>query len=91
MRTPARATCEPVGGSTTPHLTWPTPCLHVQVTFAYPGAAKPQLVDVTCTCRLSSRVAVLGPNGAGEWDAPHARRVLKVLHHGLVQGPGPGA
>eukprot|EP00201_Polytomella_parva_P021393 CAMPEP_0175048820 /NCGR_PEP_ID=MMETSP0052_2-20121109/6407_1 /TAXON_ID=51329 ORGANISM="Polytomella parva, Strain SAG 63-3" /NCGR_SAMPLE_ID=MMETSP0052_2 /ASSEMBLY_ACC=CAM_ASM_000194 /LENGTH=1151 /DNA_ID=CAMNT_0016312937 /DNA_START=110 /DNA_END=3568 /DNA_ORIENTATION=+ len=37
-----------------------------KVTFAYPGAPKPQLVDVTCACRLGSRVSVLGPNGAGK-------------------------
>lgn len=31
-----------------------------QVTFSYPGAAKPQLEQVTCSCRMSSRVAILG-------------------------------
>lgn len=36
------------------------------VTFSYPGAAKPSLVDVSCSLSLSSRVAVLGPNGAGK-------------------------
>lgn len=36
------------------------------VTFAYPGAAKPSLKDVSCSLSLSSRVAVLGPNGAGK-------------------------
>lgn len=36
------------------------------VTFAYPGAAKPSLVNVSCSLSLSSRVAILGPNGAGK-------------------------
>ncbi|KAG2490532.1 hypothetical protein HYH03_010927 [Edaphochlamys debaryana] len=37
-----------------------------KVTFSYPGAAKPQLENVTCSCRMASRVAILGPNGAGK-------------------------
>ncbi|GFR42452.1 hypothetical protein Agub_g3359 [Astrephomene gubernaculifera] len=37
-----------------------------KVTFTYPGCPKPQLVQVTCACRMSSRVAILGPNGAGK-------------------------
>lgn len=36
------------------------------VTFAYPGAAKPQMTNVSCSLSLSSRVAILGPNGAGK-------------------------
>lgn len=36
------------------------------VTFTYPGAAKPSLKNVSCSLSLSSRVAVLGPNGAGK-------------------------
>lgn len=36
------------------------------VTFAYPGAAKPSLVNVSCSLSLSSRVAIVGPNGAGK-------------------------
>lgn len=36
------------------------------VTFSYPGAAKPQLTDVNVAARLSSRVAVIGVNGAGK-------------------------
>ncbi len=36
------------------------PSLPPQVTFTYPGAPKPQLEQVTCSCRLSSRVAILG-------------------------------
>lgn len=36
------------------------------VTFAYPGAAKPSLKNVSCSLSLSSRVAILGPNGAGK-------------------------
>lgn len=36
------------------------------VTFSYPGAAKPQLTDINVAARLSSRVAVIGVNGAGK-------------------------
>lgn len=36
------------------------------VTFTYPGAAKPSLENVSCSLSLSSRVAILGPNGAGK-------------------------
>lgn len=36
------------------------------VTFAYPGASKPQMTNVSCSLSLSSRVAILGPNGAGK-------------------------
>lgn len=35
-------------------------------TFTYPGAAKPQLVDVSVKLCLASRVAVIGANGAGK-------------------------
>eukprot|EP00887_Chlorella_sp_A99_P000212 scaffold13.g212.t1 len=34
--------------------------------YAYPGAAAPQLVDVSVRCGLGARVAVLGANGAGK-------------------------
>ena len=44
-----------------PHL--PT---HIQVAFQYPGAPKPTLTDVSIYITLSSRVAVLGANGAGK-------------------------
>lgn len=37
-----------------------------KVTFTYPSRELPTLVDVTCACRLGSRVAVLGVNGAGK-------------------------
>lgn len=36
------------------------------VTFSYPGAAKPSLSNVSCSLSLNSRVAILGPNGAGK-------------------------
>jgi ATPase subunit of ABC transporter with duplicated ATPase domains len=36
------------------------------VNFAYPGATTPQLTDVNVAARLSSRVAVIGVNGAGK-------------------------
>jgi len=37
-----------------------------QVSFTYPGAAKQQLSDVNVRVALSSRIAVLGANGAGK-------------------------
>jgi ABC-type multidrug transport system ATPase subunit len=40
--------------------------IHVQVGFTYPGAPKPTLSDVSIYITLSSRVAVLGANGAGK-------------------------
>ena len=36
------------------------------VSYTYPGAAKPSLSDVNVALSLSSRVAVIGPNGAGK-------------------------
>jgi elongation factor 3 len=36
------------------------------VSFTYPGAAKPSLSDVSCQLSLSSRVAIIGANGAGK-------------------------
>lgn len=36
------------------------------VTFTYPGASKPTLVDVSVKVCLGSRIAVLGANGAGK-------------------------
>ena len=36
------------------------------VDFTYPGAAKPQLTNVTIRCSMSSRVAIVGANGAGK-------------------------
>jgi ATPase subunit of ABC transporter with duplicated ATPase domains len=41
-------------------------CKLTNVSFAYPGAAAPQLTDVNVAARLSSRVAVIGVNGAGK-------------------------
>ncbi|POW07506.1 hypothetical protein PSHT_09926 [Puccinia striiformis] len=36
------------------------------VTFTYPGAPKPSLMNASCAVTLSSRVGVVGPNGAGK-------------------------
>ena len=36
------------------------------VDFTYPGATKPQLTNVTIRCSMSSRVAIVGANGAGK-------------------------
>lgn len=36
------------------------------MTFQYPGTAKPQIRDINFQCSLSSRIAVIGPNGAGK-------------------------
>lgn len=36
------------------------------MTFQYPGTAKPQIADINFQCSLSSRIAVIGPNGAGK-------------------------
>ncbi|MBW0475024.1 hypothetical protein O181_014739 [Austropuccinia psidii MF-1] len=36
------------------------------VTFTYPGASKPSLMNASCAVTLSSRVGVVGPNGAGK-------------------------
>ncbi|KAK6457387.1 P-loop containing nucleoside triphosphate hydrolase protein [Scheffersomyces xylosifermentans] len=52
------------------------------VTFAYPGAAKPSLKDVSCSLSLSSRVAILGPNGAGK------STLIKLLTGELVPNEG---
>lgn len=34
--------------------------------YTYPGASKPSLSDVSCQLTLSSRVAIIGANGAGK-------------------------
>ena len=52
------------------------------VTFAYPGAAKPQLTNASCALSLSSRVAILGPNGAGK------STLIKLLTGELVPQEG---
>lgn len=36
------------------------------MSFQYPGTAKPQISDINFQCSLSSRIAVIGPNGAGK-------------------------
>ena len=36
------------------------------VSYTYPGASKPSLVDASCSLCLSSRTAVIGGNGAGK-------------------------
>ncbi|KAL1304609.1 hypothetical protein AAFC00_003576 [Neodothiora populina] len=35
-------------------------------TFTYPGSSKPSLSNVSCALSLSSRVAIIGANGAGK-------------------------
>jgi elongation factor 3 len=52
------------------------------VTFSYPGAAKPSLDEVSCSLSLSSRVAILGPNGAGK------STLIKLLTGELVPNRG---
>jgi len=37
-----------------------------KLTFQYEGASKPQLINVSLKASMSARIAVLGPNGAGE-------------------------
>src|SRR5690606_12977354 len=36
------------------------------VSYTYPKAPKPSLVDASCQLSLSSRVAIIGPNGGGK-------------------------
>ena len=36
------------------------------VSYTYPGASKPSLLNVSCNLSLSSRTAILGGNGAGK-------------------------
>ncbi|KAI9882945.1 MAG: translation elongation factor EF-3 [Watsoniomyces obsoletus] len=36
------------------------------MSFQYPGTAKPQISDISFQCSLGSRIAVIGPNGAGK-------------------------
>jgi len=36
------------------------------VSFQYPGTAKPQIEECSFQCSLGSRIAVIGPNGAGK-------------------------
>ncbi|KAI3406889.2 NEW1 [Candida oxycetoniae] len=52
------------------------------VTFSYPGAAKPSLSNVSCSLSLSSRVAIIGPNGAGK------STLIKLLTGELVPTEG---
>ena len=48
------------------HMTALRTSWHRQVGFTYPGASKQQLSDVNVRVALSSRIAVLGANGAGK-------------------------
>lgn len=52
------------------------------VTFTYPGAAKPSLSNATCTISLSSRVGIIGANGAGK------STLIKLLTGELVPDSG---
>ncbi|KAI5957224.1 NEW1 [Candida jiufengensis] len=52
------------------------------VTFTYPGAAKPSLNNVSCSLSLSSRVAIVGPNGAGK------STLIKLLTAELIPAEG---
>ena len=52
------------------------------VTYTYPGAAKPSLSHVTCSLSLSSRVAIVGPNGAGK------STLIKLLTGELIPTEG---
>ncbi|KAK4188471.1 putative fungal-specific cytosolic translation elongation factor 3 [Podospora australis] len=36
------------------------------MSFQYPGTAKPQITNINFQCSLGSRIAVIGPNGAGK-------------------------
>jgi elongation factor 3 len=36
------------------------------VSYTYPGASKPSLMDASCQLSLSSRTAIIGANGAGK-------------------------
>lgn len=54
------------------------------ITYTYPGASKPQLVDVNVKLCLSSRIAVLGANGAGK------STLIKLLVRESEPDPGSG-
>ena len=43
------------------------------ITYTYPGATKPTLVNISVKLCLGSRVAVLGANGAGERERERER------------------
>ncbi|KAI7532993.1 ABC transporter domain-containing protein, partial [Hortaea werneckii] len=51
-------------------------------TFTYPGAAKPNLMNVSASLSLSSRVAIIGPNGAGK------STLIKVLTGEVIPQQG---
>lgn len=58
----------------TPAGTHPLPAVHREicydaVTFAYPGASRPILQDVTCTMRKGCRYLLKGPSGCGKTTA----------------------
>ncbi|KAF5101972.1 hypothetical protein D0Z00_000627 [Geotrichum galactomycetum] len=52
------------------------------VTYSYPGAAKPSLSNVSVSLSLSSRVAIVGPNGAGK------STLIKLLTGELIPSTG---
>ena len=52
------------------------------INFTYPGAPKPQLIDVSSQCSLASRVAIVGVNGAGK------STLIKVLLGELMPDTG---
>ena len=44
---------------------WPTCTCCEQVAFTYPNTDRQILRDITIQCSLNSRIAIIGPNGAG--------------------------
>lgn len=54
------------------------------ITYTYPGASAPQLIDVSCKVCLGSRVAVAGANGAGK------STLIKLLVQESQADPGSG-
>ena len=52
------------------------------ISFTYPGASKPTLVNVSVQCSQASRVACIGPNGAGK------STLIKLLVGEMKPDPG---
>ncbi|KAF3901602.1 hypothetical protein ABW21_db0204384 [Orbilia brochopaga] len=52
------------------------------VTYTYPGASKPSMLNVSVQLSLSSRVSIVGPNGAGK------STLIKLLTGELVPQSG---